>query len=85
MREAQSFLLQSMVKKNNSLAETLDLFAKDFSAKKGRLRRADFNKLKGSAEAFRGHAEREKSLISRFESSTEDLLDRVSRCLLLDL
>lgn len=81
MREAQSFMLNSMVRKNNSLAETLDLFAKDFSAKHGRLKKMDFQKMKKSADAFRGHADRERGLVNRFESSADQLVERVQKCL----
>ena len=81
MREAQDYMLESMVRKNTSLAETLDLFAKDFSSKKGRLKKLDFQKLKGSAEAFRGHAQREQGLVDRFESTTADLVARIQKCL----
>lgn len=81
MREAQTFMLNSMIRKNNSLAETLDLFAKDFSAKKGQLKKLDFQKMKRSADAFRGHADRERGLVSRFENSADELVTRVQKCL----
>lgn len=81
MREAQSFLLQSMVRKNESLAETLEVFAREFQGKKGRLRPADFKRMTTSAEAYRGHAARERSLVERFETSTNSLALRIEKCL----
>jgi hypothetical protein len=80
MQKAQASLLESMVRKNDSMATTLDQYAETFSVKKS-LRKADLVGLKKSALAFRRHGDREEKLVQRFETKTAELISQVQECL----
>lgn len=80
MQKAQSSLLETMVRKNESMASTLDEYATTFSVKKN-LRKADLTGMKRSAQAFRNHQDREEKLVQRFESKTEQLISQIEDCL----
>jgi hypothetical protein len=81
MNKAQQTLLGSMVRKNESMAETLDQYAYGFEQKGQRVQRLDLLSMKHSAQAFRKHGEREMSLVTRFEKSSDELLSKVEFCL----
>lgn len=78
---AQNSLMKGFVQKNETLAETLDLYSAQFQKRKGILKKGDFASLDQSAEAFRAHGAREKNLVGRFETSSSALLDQVVQCL----
>lgn len=80
MQKAQSTLLQTMVKKNDSMASTLDQFSESFSVK-SKLKKTDLVGMKKSAQAFRRHQDREEKLVERFQNKTAELLDEVESCL----
>jgi hypothetical protein len=81
MEKAQESLLGSMVRKNESMATTLDQYAQNFEDKGQRVQKSDLLSLKRSAQAFRKHGDREKGLVVRFEKSSEELLSKVQSCL----
>lgn len=81
MEKAQQSLLTSMVGKNDSMATTLDQYAKNFEIQGHRLQKSDVQSLKRSAQAFRRHGDREMGLVVRFEKSSEELLSKVEACL----
>ncbi len=81
MQKAQGILLESMVKKNDSLANTLDHFAEDLKSHEQKPSRADVVNLHNSAEAFRGHSERELALIEKFQQKSLELIAQTVRCL----
>lgn len=80
-QSAQSVLMRGFVDKNDTLAETLDLYSTQFQKRRGQLKKGDYLSLKQSAEAFRSHAQREGKLVGRFETSSNDLLNQVVQCL----
>jgi hypothetical protein len=80
MVRAQKSLLQSMVKKNDVLANTLDQYAQDFKSQGG-IKKSDIKSLHQSAKSFRGHSRRELILVKRFESKTNQLIAKISACL----
>ncbi len=81
MQRAQGILLESMVKKNDSLAGTLDHFADDLSSHDQKSKKGDIVGMRKSAEAFRGHSDRELVLIAKFQKRSQELIDKTSRCL----
>jgi hypothetical protein len=78
MKKAQTKLLQSMVNKNDSMAETLDVFSKDVEKTEARL---SSKRLSLSAAAFRAHKIREMDLIRRFDLQTQKLMTQLMPCL----
>lgn len=81
-RKAQTSLIRGFVQKNETLAETLDLYSSQFQRRKGgALKKQDFASLRQSADAFRAHGQREANLVGRFETSADALLDQVAQCL----
>lgn len=80
MNQAQSALLGSMLRKNQSMSRTLDQYADEFSAQP-RLTKAEIISLRKSAKAFVQHEQREAQLISRFEKSAKELSDKITVCL----
>lgn len=80
-QNAQSSLMRGFVQKNETLAETLDLYSAQFQKRKGTLKKGDYASLTQSADAFRAHGQREANLVGRFETSSGALLDQVAQCL----
>lgn len=80
MQKAQDSLLQSMVRKNDSMATTLDQYSETLSVKKA-VKKTDLIGMKKSAEAFRKHQDREEKLVQRFQIKTAELLEEVENCL----
>lgn len=81
LRNAQSYLMKSLVQKNDTLAETLEIFAKDVLGQKSRNSKSDSKKLKQAATSFRSHSIREQGLVDRFEALAQDLYARIDECL----
>ncbi len=80
-QNAQSSLMRGFVQKNETLAETLDLYSTQFQKRKGMLKKGDYASLSQSADAFRSHGVRESNLVGRFETSANALIDQVVQCL----
>lgn len=81
-KTARHSLMKSLIKKNDTMADTLDIFADRFEDKKmSRVDKGDVASLKTSANSFRSHAQREGRLIDKFEQSSERLFTRVAECL----
>ena len=82
MQKAQGVLLNSFVGKNLTTANVFDLYSEQLSAPQnsGTLTKATQG-LKQSAEAFRGHAERERVLVAKFQGKSEELVRQISQCL----
>lgn len=78
---AQSSLMRGFAQKNETLAETLDLYSSQFKSRKGILKKSDYVSLNQSADAFRSHGQRELNLVGRFETTSGALLNQVARCL----
>lgn len=74
MRQAQSKVMTSFVKKNETIADALDYMAND-------QRNLNALTLKRSAKTFRDHRAREEQLVVRFETASDQLLDQVEQCL----
>lgn len=81
LRQAQSYLMKSFVQKNDTLAETLEIFAKDVLGQKAKNAKSDSKKLKQAASSFRSHSLREQGLVDRFEALAQDLYSRIEECL----
>lgn len=81
MSFAQKSLLDSMLKKNELLASTLDHYANDFENRGQKIKRGDLVSLRNSAKAFRKHEIREQALIEKFESQAEKLIAKANICL----
>ena len=81
MNLAQKDLLNSMVKKNELLADTLDHFADDFESHGRKINRGDLISLRNSAQAFRRHETREVNLVQKFEFQAEQLIKKTNYCL----
>ncbi len=81
LRAAQSTLMKSLVQKNDTLAETLDIFAKDVLGQKTSNKKTNSKKLKQAASSFRSHSIREQGLVDRFEALAQDLYARIDNCL----
>ena len=81
-KNARHELMKVLIKKNDTMAETLDIFAVRLEDKTSqRVDKSDVMSLKKSAEAFRSHAGREGRLIEKFEQSSDRLFKRVADCL----
>lgn len=83
LKTAQSVLMKSLVQKNETLAETLDIFAKDVLGQKSSQRKSNSKKLKQAANSFRSHSIREQGLVDRFEALAQDLYSRIDECLVV--
>lgn len=81
MADAQNKILNSMVKKNDSLAETLDGYADDFDNQKKQVKQADLVSLRSSADSFRHHSVREHKLVQEFNQKTLSLIEKINMCL----
>jgi len=84
MQAAQSSLLKTFVSKNETMAESFDQVAaelKERKQKKESIKNKDIAALSKSAEAFRGHGEREAKLVQRFEKASQDLVKQFEVCL----
>lgn len=84
MQTAQKQLLQSLSRKNGTMASVLDQNAQKLEKKmktQRALKRSDLNPLKASANSFRGHERREAQIIEQFERASDSLLDQVQVCL----
>ncbi len=81
MQKAQGILLEAMAKKNDSLASTLEHYADDLSVREQKPAQSEVMSLRKSAEAFRGHADREMALILNFQRKSRELVEQAVRCL----
>lgn len=81
MRKAQSALMSTLVKKNDSMAETLDLYAQRFSKNQGSVSKTEIGGLRKSAQSFRKHGAREEGIVRRFEAVSAQLMARLELCL----
>ena len=84
MKQAEKTLLTNMVQNNDTMASTLDQYAvelKDSASHKKPVTTKDVKSLKQSAQAFRQHKAREQRLISKFDSASATLIDKVQSCL----
>ena len=81
MQKAQALLLQTMVKKNENLAEVLDRYASEFEDSERKLTRSDIQSMHGSANAFRNHEAREQTLVDKFNRQSRDLITKANACL----
>ena len=82
MQKAQTILLESMVHKNDSLANVLDRYAGDFEASELRLAKTDIESMQKSANAFRQHKQREQTLIQKFNRQSQLLITKANDCLM---
>ena len=80
MQKAQASLLESMVRKNDSMASTLDQYANNLQNQRT-VRKSDVISLRKSGQAFRDHESREEKLVGRFNKKTDELLTLVEECL----
>lgn len=84
MRDAERTLLRQMASNNTSFAMTLDQYAEEFSelSKTSRsLNVAHLSSIKRSAQAYRGHEQRELKLVGRFEEASDELFARIESCI----
>ena len=84
MQAAQSQLMSSFIRKNDTMAEVLEQNADRLDHKmttQRSLKRSDLEALSVSAKAFRGSDQREQALVNRFEKASAQLLDQVRECL----
>lgn len=81
MANAQSKILYTMVKKNDSLADTLDHFADDLGGTGQKVKKSDIISIRKSAKSYRGHSARESELVDSFSQRTGLLIEKVSDCL----
>ncbi len=81
MRKAQSSLMNTLVKKNDSMAETLDLYAQRLSKSQGNVTKTEIVGLRKSAQSFRKHGVREQGIVRRFEAISAQLMARLEVCL----
>ncbi len=84
MQSAQRELLKSLSEKSGMVANVLDQSAekleKIMSMNRG-MKKSDLTAIRMSAKAYRGHGQREKALISKFQKASDSLLDQVRSCL----
>lgn len=81
MVDAQKIVLNSMVKKNDAVAETLDHFADDLGGAGQKVKKSDLVSIRQSAKSFRGHTARESELVSKFALQTGMLVEKINECL----
>jgi len=81
MADAQQKVLNSLVKKNDAVADTLDHFADDLGGTGQRVKKTDLLSLRSSAKSFRGHSVREAELVDRFAQKTGALVEKINQCL----
>jgi hypothetical protein len=85
MHAAQAQLLESFVRKNETIAGSYEAFAKRFDEQEKKSKKVnsiDVASLRHSAEAFRTHRDREKQLIEKFDKATLALISKVQACIL---
>ena len=84
MQSAQKQLMSSFLRKNETMAQVLEQNAHRLDAEMTRhrsIKRSDLKALRVSAQTFRGHDEKERALVSRFEKASAQLLVQVQDCL----
>lgn len=81
MVNAQKVVMNSMVKKNDAVAETLDHFADDLGGAGQKVKKSDLVSIRQSAKSFRGHSVREAELVGNFATQTELLVEKINDCL----
>jgi glutaredoxin 2 len=81
MQGAQKSLLQSMVRKNDTVADSFADYADQFEMKGHRFSKLDLFSLRNTSDSFRKHKERENQLIEKFNHSSSELISKVSICL----
>jgi hypothetical protein len=87
MQAAQKQLMASFIRKNDTMAQVLEQNAKRLEAQMAQrrsMKRSDLRALRVAAQTFRGHDEKEKALVARFEKASTQLLDQVQQCLAKD-
>jgi hypothetical protein len=84
MQAAQKQLMGSFIRKNDTMAQVLEQNANRLEAQMNRqrsMKRSDLKALRVSAQTFRGHDEKERALVARFEKASAQLLGQVQECL----
>ncbi len=84
MQGAQKELLQSFMKKNETMAEVLDQQADRLEKNlvlHQSLKKYDLSPMHVSAEAFRSHRVKEAQIVDRFGKASGELLEQVKACL----
>lgn len=81
MVNAQNRVFNSLVKKNEAVAQTLETFANDLGNDGQRVKKADLISLRQSAKSFRGQSLRESELIEKFNQQSEHLVEKIAQCL----
>lgn len=81
MQAAQRSLLQSMVRKNDTISDSLSDYADEFSMKGNRLSKLDLQSIRETSRSFQRHKVRESMMVEKFERSSRELISKVSVCL----
>jgi len=84
MQAAQKQLMGSFIRKNDTMAQVLEQNANRLETemnKQRSLKRSDLKALRVSAQTFRGHDEKERALVARYEKASAQLLGQVQECL----
>lgn len=84
MKKAERSLMQTMVNRSETMAETLNKYADDFNDLKSRnqkIERKDILSLRRTADTFIDHKHREEQLVQRYQKASDSLLKEVALCL----
>lgn len=84
MQAAQKELMDSFIRKNDTMAVVLEENADQLENKmmiNRSIKKTDLKSLRISAQTFRSHDEKEQALVARFEKASSQLLGQVSDCL----
>lgn len=81
MHKAQKTLLNSLLRKNETMSTTLDRYASKLANQGNRAAQNDLLSLRSSANAYRSHQEREQQLVSRFDKQSVTVISEIENCI----
>lgn len=81
MKEAQTAIQTSLVSNHDMFANTLESYSQALRESAGRAHQVVTLNMDKSAESFRERGLRAQKTTAKLEAATDDLIQRISRCL----
>lgn len=81
MKEAQASIQSSLVANHEMFASTLESYSQAMTESAGRVHHVVSSKMLSSAESFRNRGLKAQKTASKLDEATEDLIQRISKCL----
>jgi hypothetical protein len=81
MKQAQVKIQNSLISNHETYAQTLESYGDALNESAGRAYKSISGNIKNSAESIRIRGSKAQKLADKLESSTEQLVQRIARCL----